>query len=65
MSAHNYDANAKRNGMPKWREREWGRRRGGDEEEKELVNWCFTSSQPVRLYQGERRRRRRIRRKGT
>ena len=53
MSAHNYDANAKRNGMPKWREREWGRRRGGDEEEKELVNWCFTSSQPVRLYQGE------------
>ena len=37
--------------MEAHRERRWkgGRERGG----RVVVTWCFTSSQPVRLYQGD------------
>ena len=31
------------------------KRREEEEEERRRVNWCFTPSQPVRLYQGDRR----------
>ena len=41
-----------------WEERERERER---ERENERVSWCFTPSQPVRLYQGEREREKRER----